>query len=504
MSNIPVLFFPDNKLGASICPIYNDHTAVVTNNTDRLKDNKYAGVELALFRNNLHATAFLNPDAVEDNENVGYSTTLQSVSSSDRISYGLYFRTKKWVNPITLVTEVIPDYDETTWTAAGVAVFSRAVLGAAKTVRTPNHGQEMYTISGGQYGYNVSTQQFGASGGLELTEHAARQLAYFASMGFKLTAGSYENGQTGSVRQLIPKLLGMRTSSFSYSGTSSFPYSSLTRYALNLRQCSTRSWDAANGGFLPSQAASIAYTQTQVAAAIAAGGWFSDFMHWHSLYDFPSLDFAESLFSAMNATIGASDVWRTGHGEAAEYYVLRESIDKVGSFVDGNAVYLSVRFNDGFSGTNTDGISNALPVDCVHTPLSIKVNLTGTPLAGLDIACNQAQSMRNKGGNVWVINILPSIFVNGCYVAKLTAGTGSYFDASVPVLSYSGDLITASLPCKFVVWRKLTGSTDYTIATVNRTTTYATTVTVSRAVGYDYFIGGITRSKMSSVLQING
>lgn len=112
--------------------------------------------------------------------------------------------------------------------------------------------------------------------------------------------------------------------------------------------------------------------------------------------------------------------------------------------------------------------------------------------------------MRNKGGNVWVINILPSIFVNGCYVAKLTAGTGSYFDASVPVLSYSGDLITASLPCKFVVWRKLTGSTDYTIATVNRTTTYATTVTVSRAVGYDYFIGGITRSKMSSVLQING
>ena len=498
------LFFPANKLAAEVCRVFNDHVAVVCQNTDRLKDGQYAAAELGLFKHNIQGTSFLNPVAVSAGENQNYQQTLLDVSGSGRISFGLYYRTDYWRSPATGATEPIPDFNATAWTSAGAAVFSGAVVGAAKAARYPNHGQQMYDISNGALGYDVATQKYGASGGSETILHTRQQLDYFRDLaGLNLSVGSHAVGRDNGALLHIPYLLGMRNSAYSYTGSGDVRYSGMSRLDLMSRASTTRSWDAIQAG-QSTQEQALAYVQSQVQAAIAAGGQYSDFMHWHSLYDFNDTDYFDPFYSVINTAIGASDVWRAGNSEATEYYFLRDAIDKIGSFVDGASVYLAFRFKDGYATTNSTGIPNTLPVDRIQTPLSLRVDLTGTPLAGLNIVCDQAASIRKKTGNVWVLNVRPTEFKDGYYLARIRPGSGSYYDATVPTLSVSENTVSADRLCKFVVWRKPIAGTEKDIAVVSRTTGYSTSVPVVRTSGYDYYIGGITQSRMSSVLQIGG
>lgn len=498
------VFFPINALGATVEPIFNGHVAIVSDNTDRLIDGKYAAAELALMKHNVQGTSFLNPMGVESGENVGYGQTLRNVGDTGRIGFGLYYRTAHWVNPATGVTEGIPDYGLTAWTAAGVAAFSGAVLGAAKGERTPNHGQQLYDISGGAYGYDAATEQYGASGGSETILHTAKQLDYFRSLaGLEISTASYANGRFEAGLLNLPYLLGTRNSSYSYTGSGLISYAGLSRMDLMSRASTTRAWDAANTpGQAADQAAALAYMQTQIAAAISAYGWFGNFGHWHSIYDADDAEFFDSFYAAIDEAIDGADVWRATNPEATEYYVLRESIAKVGSYVDDDgSVRIAYQFRDGFPG-DTSGIDNALPAALIGTPISIRIDLTGTPLAGLDIVSSEARSIRKLSGNQWIVNILPRQFGDGYYGAILRAGAGSYYDAARPDLSFAAGTVTADRPCKFVVWRKPTASGIEALALVERRTDWRTSLPVAVAGGYNYYVGAITPSRNSAALEI--
>ena len=496
------VLFPANNLGVTVCPIFNGHEAIVSANSDRLIDGKYAAAEMAAFKHNVQATAFLNPEGVDSGENVDYGATLREVTGTGRISFGLYYRTDRWVNPSTGVSEPIPDYNASTWTAAGVDAFSGAVLGAAKATRYPNHGQQMFDISGGAYGYDTATQSFGASGGSETHLHTKRQLNYFRMIAdLSISSASYANGRTEVGLLNLPSLLGTRNSAYSFSGSGLVSYSGLTHMDLMSRASTTRTWDAVNAGQFADQASSLAYMQSQIAAAIAAGGWFSDFMHWHSLYNAGDVEFFDSFFSAIDDAIGVADVWRAGNNEANEYYVLRESIEKVGSFVDGAAARIAYRFKDGFPGT-TDGISNALAADLIDTPISLQIDLTGTPLAGQDIVCGQARSIRKLGADQWIVNVRPTLYGDGYYGAALVAGAGEYFDAARPALSYLSGIVSADQPCRWAVWRKPNGAPITDLALVDREHSLSTSLNLSPAAGHDYFVGAITPSRVSAVLEV--
>ncbi len=497
-----VVFFPANTLGVTVCPVFNGHKAVVSCNTDRLKDGKYAAAEMAAFKHNVQATAFLNPEGVNSGENVGYGQTLRNVGDTGRISFGLYYRTDRWVNPSTGESEPIPDYGLTAWTAAGAAAFSEAVAGQAKPVRYPNHGQQMFDESGGALGYDAATETYGASGASETLEHTARQLAYFETIaGLRLSTASYANGRIEAGLLNLPYLLGIRNSAYSFQGAGLVSYAGLSRMDLMSRASTTRAWDAANAGQFADQAAALAYMRTQVAAAISSGGWFSDFMHWHSLYDSSDVEFFDPYFAAIDEEIGAADVWRAGNNEATEYYVLRESIEKVGSFVDGAAVRIAYRFKDGFPGS-TDGIPNALAAERIATPISLQIDLTGTPLAGQDIACDQARSIRKLGSDQWIVNVLPAHFADGYFGATLRAGGGPYYSAARPALSHSSGLVTSDMPVKFLVWRKPSTSSISALELVKRGDDWRTSYPVPVEAGYDYYVGAITPSRVSSVLEI--
>lgn len=497
------VFFPANNLGVTVCSIFNGHEAIVSANTDRLIDGKYAAAEMAAFKHNVQATAFLNPEGAASGENVGYGTTLRNVAETGRISFGLYYRTDRWVNPSTGASEPIPDYNASTWTAAGVASFSGAVLGAAKATRYPNHGQQMFDISGGAYGYDTATQAFGASGGSETLLHTQAQLNYFRMIaGLNISSASYANGRTEVGLLNLPFLLGTRNSSYSASGTGEISYSGLSRMDLMSRASTTRAWDAVNAGQFADQTASLAYMQSQIAAAISAGGWFSDFMHWHSLYSAGDVEFFDPFFAAIDGAIDTADVWRAGNNEANEYYVLRESIEKVGSFVDGAVVRIAYRFKDGFPGA-TDGISNALAAGLIDTPISLQIDLTGTPLAGQDIVCGQARSIRKLGADQWIVNLRPTLFGDGYFGASISAGAGEYYDAARPGLSYLSGIVSADRPCRWAVWRKPSGAPMADLALVKREHALSASLNLSSAAGHDYFVGAITPSRASAVLEVS-
>lgn len=506
-----VLFFPANKLSAAIAPIYNGHTAIVSQNTDRLKDGKYALGEMAAFKHNIQATSYLH--AFGDTtaaENVDYGNTIKAVHNTGRISFGLYWRSDMWVNPNTGVQENIPDYYATAWTAAGVGTFANAVLGAAKNARSPNHGQQLYDISNGAYGYDMINGVMGASNISESLLHTDMQLNHIKEISeLEITSGSYTNGAQGGWNVLIPKLFGMRNSFYTAAGnTGNIKYLGMTRKDTMMEASTTRTWDAVNAGQFPTQADSLSYTTTEIQRAIAQGGWFSDFMHWHSLYEAVPNDvaFFDPFMQMIDTVIGTSDVWRAGNNEVNEYYVLANSIDKIGSYTHNNKAFVFIRFKDMFAGSNTNGINDAIDPTQISTPISIEIDLTSTSLAGKNISSVQANTVRSLGSNKWIINVSPiDTFKNGymTFIVEESANNDQLYTNARPVLTKSGNTIAANQKCKFVVWRKAINAEDKVIEAVHRTTEFLDSLIYPfDTVNYKYFIGAITRSRVSSLISI--
>ena len=499
-----VLFFPANKLGATICDIYNDHKAIVSQNTDRLKDGKFELAEISLFKHNIQGTSFLNPTAATtDNENSSYAETLMAIGCTGRISYGLYFRSDKWSSPLTGLVETIPDYYSSTWTTNGVTAFSNAVLGESKSNRYPDHGQEMYDISNGELGYDFVSQAYGTSGAAETINHIQWQKRYFKELAdINITAGSFANGRHEASRLLPPEMIGMRSSGYSNQGDANISYSDIGRAALLNNDSTTRTWDAVRANQFSTQADSLIYTRTQIQRAISSNGWFSDFMHWHSLYDFDDTPFFDTFYGAINDEIGAADVWRAGNNEVAEYIMLKDSIDKLGSFEADSAVYLFVRFTDIYAKQSGDGIPYALPELQIKTPLSIKIDLTGTALAGKNIDCSDALSVRSLASNQWVVNIKIGELTDNYFTFKVheSEDNTKQYTPSRPILTRLNNTVTSDIPCKFVLWRKLSSDDDYEITEVLRIQNITTEVHHNFEPGYTYYVGGISIFRNSSLI----
>lgn len=504
-----VLFFPANKLSASIAPIFNGHSAIVSTNTDRLIDGKYALAELGAFKHNIQLTSFLHAFGdTTAGENTNYGTTLKAVHNTGRISFGLYWRSDMWVNPRNGVQGTIPDHNSTVWTEGGKTFYPDVTVGASKPLRYPNHGQQLYDESNGEFGYDAVNQVMGASNLSETILHTNQQLNHIKEISeLELTSASYTNGASSGWNVIIPYFFGVRNSAYGFANNNgNIKYSNLTRPEMMIEPSTTRTWDAVNAGQFADQAASLAYTATEVQRAISQGGWFSDFVHWHSIYDSNNTPFFDTFFQTIDTAIGSSDVWRAGNDEVNEYYVLANSIDKIGSYVHDSKAFVFIRFKDMFLGTDTNGISNAIDPTRITTPISIEIDLSGTALAGKNIASDQAVTVRSLGSNKWIVNVQPiDTFKNRYMTFVLSEATNTdqlYTDAR-PNLTRNGNTITANQKCKFVVWRKAIEAADNTVEAVDRTTSFSTSLSyVFDTANYAYYVGGVTQSRVSSLISI--
>jgi hypothetical protein len=500
-----VVFFPDNKLGATVEPIYNGHTAIVSQNTDRLKDNKFEKAEIELFRNNIQGTSFLNPRGAIIGENANYSDLITRVAGTDRISFGIYYNTDSWISPITNDYQQIPDYYLTTWTTAGASVFKNAVSGQSKPIRYPNHGQQMYDISDGDYGFDLVNGVSGVSNLKETTDWTNWQINELMYYGAKrLSSISYMNGRPEMNPLLVPYFLFGRNSVYSWTGSSKVDYYSPSRLDMISRQSSTRTWDAPRESRFPNQSDSILYTESQIQLAIDNNGWFSDFMHWHSLYEIsPSdLDFFGTFYSSIRSKINGNDVWCAGNDEASEYYFIRESIRSLGSFENDGKVYLMYEIFDKYK-YFLQGISQNLDISLLKTPVSIRVDLSGTSLSGKNIKCNGSESIRSLGSDVYIINLPYKSSSEGFAVFELEDSVSSdYYSDNAPIITILGNTITTDINSKLVIWRKITGSDDNTIREVYRNNELGTSFSYIFESGYSYYIGAISKYRHSSLIEI--
>jgi len=485
------IFFPDNKLNAQICSFYNGHSAAVTLDTDTLQLGKYEFAEINLFKYNLQGTVFLSSYYYSE------ESVLKNLKSTGRLSYGLYFHTDRWMHEG--VDAIIPDYYATTWTTEGAALFN-VVVGEPKASRFPNHGQQLYDISGGFYGYDLINSITGENELLEFTLSVEKQIKDFIPIE-RLTSFSYRNGRSLGATLLIPHFLGGRNSSYYVAGDSFIDYSVTREQSIN-RSGNTRTWDMVQNGTFTTETDGINYAKGEISKAILNNGWWTDFMHWHSLYDSNDLFFFDRFFSAIDIEIGASNVWRAGYSEALEYMFIRDSLNKVGSFENNSKLYLYYEIKDKYKGTFVNGISKNVPISFLKTPISIEIDTTGTYLQGKNIQCNEANSIRSLGMDKWVINVPYLLGKEGYSRFLLSEGTQEYYSSEKPIINNTSGTITTDKSCKFVVWRKPDSSGEETIIEIDRVNIFSSVYNLIIEAGYTYYVGVITKSNNSNLIQI--
>ncbi|MCE5252060.1 T9SS type A sorting domain-containing protein [bacterium] len=384
--------------------------------TDVLVPSTRYDAELWGFKYNLALTVFDSPFSIT------VTTDKSECSQTGRLSWEVYFQIDRWVNPdgweypkdYKYYSEkdypYIPDYFLKEWTEVGQHYFPDVTVGAVKPYKYPNHGQQLYDLSGGRYGYNW---QNGRSGEIDVVS----DLIVYHREWVKQISGrypscfSYRMGEIG-VRYAMEKwFIAGRNSAFNASGKSrtSYGVSKITgkylgypdrfNYTADEAICqpsSTRYWDCWNTK-LSSQAfetriEGIAYCESVLEKTLENHGWYNDFTHWHDTCK----DDLEVFFASQRFAIGDAFVFTGGYGECMQHRFLRDSVDNITTRWEGNTCIIEVHESNWIGG---------LPIEVFSIPLSVQVDLSGTALAGNDITSNDSPGIRKIAPNLFSVDV---------------------------------------------------------------------------------------------------
>lgn len=496
-----VVLFPANKLGVKVAPIYNGHDAIVSFNTDRLVDNNFEVAEMELLKNNLKATSFLNPRGHLINENSDYEQLISDVKKTDVIDFGMYYNTNAWISPITNQYEVIPDYNSNVWTSKGVSVFKNAVLGQSKKTRFPNHGQEIFDISGGDYGFNYANGEIGKSKLSEFIEWTKWQFDTLSGFGAdKISCASYMNGANEMNPLLLPYLLGARNSDSSKTGDSQLSYLGDRGAQIN-RASSTRVWDdfGSFNGNEDTWGIGINYAISQIDLAIQNNGFYSDFTHWHSVYgrnlSRDTIGYFGYFFNAINEHIINKDIWRCGYSQALEYLFMREIVELVGSFEDNNVKYIALSIKDKYKYLFYNSVSEELDFTKINMPLSIEFS------GYFDLSSEHIDFIRKKEGKT-IITLKPDFNKEGYFLFELVEGESNVYTDSLPLIRVDNNKITTDTTCKIAIYSKDKGANLKELKCIYRSNYFATENNFNFKINKDYYIGAINVFEMSNLLKL--
>lgn len=228
-------------------------------------------------------------------------------------------------------------------------------------------------------------------------------------------------------------------------------------------------------------------------------GFYNNFCHWHDLGGGVKLDvtvlqykdYIDALGGLTVNNVNVSDnIHFCGFDEAMEYMVARMMLKKISCYTPSDnpdEIHIVGYFNN--------NVSPRFRMDCINTPLTIKVDLTGTPLAGQTIAVNYGQVI-GLGNNVFLVE-LPAPRngnISGIVISK--AEGGDYIRTAKPVVSgvVNDSNITFSSTnhraenCHFVIFRKSENATE-DAATIIQYDHGNQSVTIKKEDGYVYAAG---------------
>jgi hypothetical protein len=390
----------DGKMSRKTVPaVACDHRygaeATWSQGTDTSQLNSFWWAEACAFRENLALTVFDNP--FSDGRIYIPVSEREEAAKTGRLHFQLYFTSDRWQNPKTGAFEIIPDYYREAWTQAGVEAGFKVEPGNAKRTRFPNHGQQMFDVSGGAFGYDVKHGKPGRQDVLSgLLKHEMDWLKQHVG---PCSAAGYRNGQTGAAYAMPGFLLGVRNSA--HNGDLSYGRSPSDGFVLGTgRYPDFMPKDTASMP-LTTRAGDIDQSREQVedhcrkllAQAIATHGWYRDFNHWHTSPRFGlSL---EQFLAEQRRDMADHDVVSLDFGQALQHKFLRD-MARVSAHETEEGIQIDVTFRDPYG---------ALPLSAFHIPLSVRVELAGTKLADADVASPQGCAIRRLHGQVVVVDV---------------------------------------------------------------------------------------------------
>ena len=367
----------------------------------------YSGVsnsaEISAFKHNLMLTVF-------DNHTYGITSEKMNADATGKMKFGTYFPTDRWDDPNKPnVFPVIPDYMGTVWTQDAVDAGFNVTVGESKVARYPNHGQQLFDISNGLYGYDVINGVAGTHDVLSgLIEHERNWFEEY--FGYYPSAASYRNGRVDSGYGM-GKFLSVRNSAYDVNNVS---------YSFTRDEARSLPTTARQGDMPESRQEILTTLESSVQKAIVENGWFRDFTHWHTIDQPNELD---EFFESQRSAIGDNDVISLDYGTALQHRFLSDMATP-SIFESGGNLILSVSYADPYGN---------LPLDVFNVPLSVEVDTAGSVLEGKDIQSNVP--IRKKGTNQYIVEVPFNNTEETIQVTLSEATEPNYITLNPPVIT---------------------------------------------------------------------
>ena len=432
-------------------------------NTDQSYPHSLWMAEYFAFKHNIGITVF---DYVISG--AGQASNRKEADITGRLSWELYLKTDFWFEPDSSTRQLIPDYYATKWTVAGASKFSNAVVGSSKNSRYPNHGQQLFDISGGLYGFD---NQWNVHGLIDVhTKMIESQVSDFSDLfGYRTSAVAYRNGRTGISDALLPYFISGRNSISSINSDSDIDYSnSITHKQAISRESSTR-WLTPGGFVGGGDSEATEYCIGEINRALGNSGFWNNFTHFHRLNTEILKESWQNFMEQIESTIGDNLVYWDGYGEINQYLFLRKSLESVTAFQDGEDVVIVIDMNN---------VSDDLKLESFRIPLSFTLNLRDSELTREDLGTGEAISVRKEETDVFNVEIMP-IKLKGLTVTRLS-GTPAYLNLERPNIRAVEEIngrveVTTDQPTRLTFFHVNRGGEEYSTSVLYRSNSLQST-----------------------------
>ena len=491
-----VKFLPKKSIDVEICDIYEDRDAVICQHSDTLRDDSTYNVEALGFKFGIKPLCYIWSYG-------GLAPDLQDIYNTGIMRFGSYIPSDRYRDNSSSFG-YLPDYSSTTLSSQGANFYGRTA-GESKPASYPNQGQELFDYTSGKRGYDVINSVGGEDGNRGWLNEIQFQQEWFKSLfGRYPSVGADRQGQIGSPEIHMPYYLYVRDTApngmTSYGRTNDgrylgFPEQEENRILLMQRFLTSR-WEYGMRGIIP-LATADANVLNGINDAFTYKGMFTDFLHWYwSISHGGDVYWLHYLYELIYNSVDGRNAWYCGEDQAIEYMWFRKMTKRVRGYINDGKLHLIADFDDEFFNEKLSGIDKKLVYDRIKQPLSVKIDLTGTELAGKNL---KGADMISLGNNQYIVDIPFTIEDNYLQSVVLEeAETPNYKDFNEPLmLSNINGVITTNLPTKAVLF---SGEFNESMIAVKRSLELSTSHDFSDASGSK--LGLITEWGVTSLVEI--
>ena len=395
-------------------------------------------------------------------------------------------------------------------------------VGDPKPQYYPGHGQELYDVSDGKYGFDYNTN---TAGTVDITSGLVEYHCEWVKkiIGCEPSCLSYRRGIVGVHYAMTDWFLAGRNSSFNVEksitayGQSKinnlylgYPFGyNFTHETAICQSSSSRYWDSWKNPYqkppYDTRDQALEHCETLLMETISNGGWFNDFTHWHTT----DADDLGVFFAGQRRVIGENDVFTGGYGECMQHLFLRDSVKSISIYWEGLVCVIDVQENE---------LPKELPLSVFSIPLSVQVDLTGTALEGKDIYSAESPGIKKLDDDLYSVDV-PFNEEEGFQIVKIaTTDTPDYLDFQLPnivsIRTNSNVLtVVTNKPTRLALFWTPNGDPEYEVRILCRCNNlsaehlidfndpsvlnYGGDMTLGNLMNGNIYIGAITETKQS-------